>query len=638
MKQSIFRLCLLLIAMTMLPSMAEAKKIQFGQFISYDGKLNSEGKPEGKGALVTVYGSMDVLKGIFSNGKVTEAELLFCATDKKNYLAKFEGTLEYKVDTDGSGVTYKLLEGFFTAHSEMFRIVEDNPQVITRLPSANECTLQHEGYLTRTAKVDDKSEMKKLITMPLELDDLLEGSIYNVTSYYLDKSFTPQIKQDYHLLIDSNKIKVQRDGNKVSIISPNSDNITYEYGSGYVIGFKKKVEEGTIVFEGDPCMNFTSNSNEKGLATFEKVPNMDYNYMRHTLYKASSVKKLGINVITGQDAIAMKSKLQAKGLKDMIFNAIEDNSFELKDINYLASSPNGRELLESIFKQLFSKEEELTKKLLATEKTEERENALTQVYDYLKITAKKRIKDASWGPGEAYGERGKKEQALAECIKKQMNEEGYTKFGFVKGQKEGDVVEILDGILEGGTILHKKNGVLTIDEGGEMVFTMNDGTVFKGYFKEQVKYSGDSNQYSSIEEKADAKLVEFEELTPWSGSVTYADGTTDELDFGKSLKAIKKAEQEVQNAAYDALCKQFGKNFVDAANQGKILVGMHEDLVALVVKFTGGSLKMASDNGTSQAYDVYAIRNVHNTIKNTWVGKIYIKNHKVSYVQYGDRW
>jgi hypothetical protein len=59
--------------------------------------------------LVTVYGSMDVLKGIFSNGKVTEAELLFCATDKKNYLAKFEGTLEYKVATDGSGVTYKLL-------------------------------------------------------------------------------------------------------------------------------------------------------------------------------------------------------------------------------------------------------------------------------------------------------------------------------------------------------------------------------------------------------------------------------------------------------------------------------------------------------------------------------------------------
>ena len=47
---------------------------------------------------------------------------------------------------------------------------------------------------------------------------------------------------------------------------------------------------------------------------------------------------------------------------------------------------------------------------------------------------------------------------------------------------------------------------------------------------------------------------------------------------------------------------------------------------------------MASDNGTSQVYDVYAIRNVHNTIKNTWVGKIYIKNHKVSYVQYGDRW
>lgn len=622
MKQSIFKLCLLLIAMTMLPSMTEAKKIQFGQFISYDGKLNSEGKPEGKGALVTVYGSMDVLKGIFSNGKVTEAELLFCATDKKNYLAKFEGTLEYKVDTDGSGVTYKLLEGFFTARSEMFRIIEDNPQVITRLPSANECTLQHEGYLTRTAKVDDKSEMEELITKPLKLYDFLEGNIYNVTYYYLDISFKPQIKRDYHLLIDSNKIKVQRDGNRVSIICPNSDNITYEYGSGDVIGFKKKFEEGTIVFEGDPCMNFTSNSNEKGLAAFEEVP--DINIKRFvsirntfTINRTLSVKDLNINIFTGQDAIAMKSKLQTEGMKELIFYAIKDKYGS------------------------YSKEEELTNKLLAMETSPERTKALESVYKQLQKAGSLEVEHTPfafyWHKGT---ERGEQELALAERIKKRMNEEGNKTFGFLPGQKEGDIVVYFDGDdeLRGGTVLKKKNGVLTIDDRGEMTFKMNDGTIFKGYFKEQVKYSGDSNQYSSIEEKADLKLLQFEELTPWSGSITYADGTTDKLDSGVSMKAIKKAEQEMLSAAYDALCKQFGKNFVDAANQGKILVGMHEDLVALVVKFTGGSLKMASDNGTSQVYDVYAIRNVHNTIKNTWVGKIYIKNHKVSYVQYGDRW
>lgn len=603
MKQSFIRFCLLLIALTMLPSMAEAKKIQFGQFISYDGKLNNEGKPEGKGSLVTVYGSMDVLKGIFSNGKVAEAELLFCATDKKNYLAKFEGTLEYEVATDGSEVTYKLLEGFFTAHSEMFRIVKDNPQVITRLPSANECTLQHEGYLTRAATVDNRQELEILITWPLKLNNLLEGNIYNVTSYYLDKTFKPQIKQDHHLMIDSNKMKVQRDGNRVSIICPNSDNISYEYGSGYVVGFKKKVEEGTIAFEGDPCMIFTSNSNEKGLATFEKVPKMDYDFIRYTFIKASSIKELDINVIMGQDVIAKKSKLQAKGLKDMIFNTIEENSLKVDQIRALANSPAGEKVLESVFKQLFSKEEELTNKLLAIEKSEEREIALTQVYDYLKKTAKKRKEDASWGFGEEYGKRGEKEQALAECIKKQLNEEGNTKFGFVKGQKEGDVVEILDGILKRGTILHKKNGVLTIDDswGGEkMVFTMNDGTIFKGYFKEQVKFFGDSNQYSSFEEKADAKLVEFEELTPWSGSITYADGTTDELDAGKSMKAIKKAEQEKQNAAYDTLCKQFGKKYVDAAGNGQIIVGMPEKLMVATFK-----AKLYGQSGDSKTYRIY---------------------------------
>ncbi|MBP3789900.1 MAG: hypothetical protein J6I52_09830 [Prevotella sp.] len=459
MKQFLFRSCLLLIALTMLPSMAEAKKIQFGQFISYDGKLNSEGKPEGKGALVTVYGSMDVLKGIFSNGKVTEAKLLFCATDKKNYLAKFEGTLEYEVATNGNGVTYKLLEGYFTAHSEFFRIVENNPQVITRLPSANECTLQHEGYLTRAAKVDygNRSEMEKLITMPLQLNDLLKGNIYNVTSYYLDKSFTPQIKQDYHLLIDSNMNKLQRDGNKVSLICPNSDNITYEYGSGNLIGFKKKFEEGTIVFEGDPCMNFTSNSNEKGLATFEKVPDINIERFANiryifTINRNPSVKDLDIKIFMGQDAIAMKSKLQTEGMKELIFYAIKD-----KDGS-------------------FSKEEELTNKLLAMETSPERTKALESVCKQLQKAGSWEVEYTPyvfyWHKGT---ERGKQELALAERIKKRMNEEGNKTFGFLPGQKEEDIVVYFDGndVLSGGTVLKKNNGVLTVDDMGKMTFKMN---------------------------------------------------------------------------------------------------------------------------------------------------------------------
>ncbi|MBP3789111.1 MAG: hypothetical protein J6I52_05765 [Prevotella sp.] len=129
---------------------------------------------------------------------------------------------------------------------------------------------------------------------------------------------------------------------------------------------------------------------------------------------------------------------------------------------------------------------------------------------------------------------------------------------------------------------------------------MNDGTIFKGYFKEQVKFFGDSNQYSSYDEKADLKLLQFEELTPWSGTITYADGTTDELTAGKSLKAIKKAEQKKQNAAYDTLCKQFGKKYVDAAGNGQIIVGMPEKL--MVATFNA---KLYGQSGNSKTYRIY---------------------------------
>ena len=172
MRQISFRLCIMLMALAMLPLTAESKKIQFGHFIFYDGKLNNEGKPEGKGKLETVYGSIDMLKGIFDNGKVDDAELVFCKAEKKYPLALFGGTLEYEVAMDGSRVTYKLLNGILTVHSEMFRIVEENPLVITRLPSANECMLQYEGYLTRVTEVENVGqeeirELEQLITKVL---------------------------------------------------------------------------------------------------------------------------------------------------------------------------------------------------------------------------------------------------------------------------------------------------------------------------------------------------------------------------------------------------------------------------------------------------------------------------------------
>lgn len=152
MKQKAFRFCLMFMALTMLPLMAGAKKIQMGQFVSYNGKVNGEGLPEGKGTLETTYGSFDLLKGVFDKGTVSEAELLFGTTDKKNFLAKFEGTLEWSIEPDGSKVIYILKKGIFISSDKLFYITE-RPLVIERIPSGNECKFRYSGYLNQYVAV-----------------------------------------------------------------------------------------------------------------------------------------------------------------------------------------------------------------------------------------------------------------------------------------------------------------------------------------------------------------------------------------------------------------------------------------------------------------------------------------------------
>lgn len=146
--------------------------------------------------------------------------------------------------------------------------------------------------------------------------------------------------------------------------------------------------------------------------------------------------------------------------------------------------------------------------------------------------------------------------------------------------------------LGNGTILHKKNGVLKVI-GGKMVFTMNDGTIFTGYFKEQVR----NNSYDEVAER---RIANFPELTPWNGEIKYPDGRTDNLVWGKSEKGLQQKEQQKEKDAYNTLCKKFGKRYVDAAVNGQILVGMPENLMVATFK-----AQLYGQSGSRKTYRIY---------------------------------
>ncbi|MEE3384579.1 MAG: hypothetical protein VZR36_05780 [Prevotella sp.] len=598
MKQNIYGLCLVIAMLSMVPLQVGAKKKQIGQFVTYNGKVNGHGIPEGKGTLETTYGSKDILKGVFENGQVKKAVLLLNAIDKKNYKAKFEGTLKCEVSSDGKSVTYTLQSGIFYASSDMFITRAKQPFVITRTPSATECKLTIEGLLTKYSKLVMKDDKLKEITDPIRFYDIRrrnditlnhdeDGEYYKTTTYVIDENFTPQ-ETDNFILIKCKNYDVQKKGKEVYVIYPNNDYICYEHSSGLVIGFRKTKPEGTITFKGEPCMEFVTSANQKGTAYFEKYPELYYKKFSSDFFDrdTDSFSDLKIRTFLSNDFNDVKTQLETEGFASLIKATVKNlyASFERADI--------------------------LTNKLLAMEESNEKNAALEEVYNSLLRIA--RDNSAPWlgdreehyrtgRIGHSGTSRARKEIALAERIKKELNEKGNKTFGFLPGQREGDVVNVdpNDGALK-HSVIRRKNGTLYVDGQGKMKLVMNDGSEFTGYFKEQLTYFGDSNQYSSYDEKADVKLLFADEFTPFDGHIKYADGTTEEIVQGEKKSSRLRREQQKEKDAYNTLCKKFGKRYVDAAANGQMLVGMPENLMVATFK-----AQLYGQSGSRKTYRIY---------------------------------
>ena len=66
--------------------------------------------------------------------------------------------------------------------------------------------------------------------------------------------------------------------------------------------------------------------------------------------------------------------------------------------------------------------------------------------------------------------------------------------------------------------------------------------------------------------------------------------------------AEKAKQAAAEKAAYQQLCREFGKNYVDAAQEGKVIIGMPEKLFVAAFK-----TEMKSQTRTSKCYRVYGL-------------------------------
>jgi hypothetical protein len=198
-----------------------------------------------------------------------------------------------------------------------------------------------------------------------------------------------------------------------------------------------------------------------------------------------------------------------------------------------------------------------------------------------------------------------------------------------------------------GTVIKKKNGILTINDKDFPVLTMNDGSVFTGdnYFDAFSVFKTDYNySYKWI-----VYLVE-DELIPLSGHIVFANGTEDAIIDGITYtereKARQEAEQKYEQArekerkkaeqenkkAYAALCKQYGKKYVDAAIQQKPIVGMPEKLLKSDFK-----LELVEQSTYSKRYHImgWGWKNFGQTLSNNvHKSSVWVSNGRVTRVIY----
>lgn len=130
-----------------------------------------------------------------------------------------------------------------------------------------------------------------------------------------------------------------------------------------------------------------------------------------------------------------------------------------------------------------------------------------------------------------------------------------------------------------------------------------------------------------------ANFLTYTEVFPWEGLMTKADGTSYEIKKGQTPEAVaaqKKAEEVKQAAQYNDLCKQFGKQYVDAVLRGEVIVGMPEKLLLAAFK-----TYLHEEGANYKIYRISGFGFVGNTFTNNALKySVWVKDGKVSNIKY----
>lgn len=320
----ILNFSVLLIVLFCIPLGVFADDINYGVFIKYDGKVNVNSEPEGKGELVTQYNGLrrygdgstkgetqkDILEGNFSQGKVTDAKIRFARYNGPLWLNKavFEGTLKYMLMDNNQGIQYTLIEGVFTCNNfDEVTISPENPLVITRIPSEDGCETIAKPFYNISVDNSTPSNHQfysmigdvKEYVMVKELVLNNDWNIEKVCEY-----LKPVFSDGINLLIDSKN-------NGLVIEFKNGD--YFKYLPQTIFQLRKTYNDGVLSISDDEFKLAYADGSTYSGTTISNVSFKSLEELYKYYMKSISIKDVGLTYYTGELAKEGKIVKYIKG-------------------------------------------------------------------------------------------------------------------------------------------------------------------------------------------------------------------------------------------------------------------------------------------------------------------------------------
>lgn len=401
MKQKVFKTCVMLIAFFMLPSMTEAKKIKFGQYITYNGAVAND-LPMGKGKLTIenkdpAVKKPAIVEGTFDGWSVETLNSAYFYSQERS--PSFRGKLEIIIAGDGNSVTFKLINGRFSDYLSEIALEE-----VKQLNLEITCTPKEDGiylYSTPFASIKEIKNKEKESKFPHKYSSFLPDSGVKWTSTRTCKyegknkaleidyfeEVTPVIsngKQNYIL----RKETLTKEIDAVTLVYDleKRDDSPFHNESDYLVSFKIEINEGTLDYKNDTLIYTDLQSKRHTVLYYDTnertSPEPDHHIIREYNIKLfddykikerglKSLYSLGLRVIEGPAYSAARQligKVDKKAMFDLAMAFFKGDGVKAdeKEGNFWMEEAYryGSEDAKAYYAELKAKEDEKQQKVI----------------------------------------------------------------------------------------------------------------------------------------------------------------------------------------------------------------------------------------------------------------------------------